>query len=127
MAQNDENDFHKMHEEELARELQSDEAPLPPWRKHPELERYSMGWRMGYGESYMDVWRYWAKARSREELVEYFRRYAPVPVEWADWVAYKLKLDMDPRAPRTAVEQVAAAGLVELDAWLKYWEEENAE
>jgi len=25
----------------------------PPWLKHRELERYSLGWRMGYGESYL--------------------------------------------------------------------------
>lgn len=102
MGTNDENDFkarehqlreqiRRMHDEQLARELQADGGPLPPWRKHPELERYSMGWRMGYG------------------------------------VAYALTLDVDVDAPRAAVEQVAAAGLVEMGAWLKYWEEENAE
>lgn len=26
----------------------------PPWLVCPEIERYSIGWRMGYGEDYAD-------------------------------------------------------------------------
>lgn len=25
----------------------------PPWLAYPEIERYSIGWRMGYGEDYI--------------------------------------------------------------------------
>ncbi|MEV0398199.1 hypothetical protein [Polymorphospora rubra] len=29
---------------------------LPPWRAYPEIERYSIGWRVGNGEWYLMVW-----------------------------------------------------------------------
>ena len=29
----------------------------PPWLVYPEIERYSIGWRMGYGEDY--IYKFW--------------------------------------------------------------------
>ncbi len=26
---------------------------LPPWLAYPEIDRHSIGWRMGYGEDYI--------------------------------------------------------------------------
>ena len=113
-----------MLDEQLAGELQADGTPRPPWVRHPELERYSLGWRMGYGESYLDLWWHWAAARSSDELTAYFWRHAPLPVEWADWVASALGLEVDPDEPAPAIERIAQAGLVDLAAWQRYWSTE---
>ena len=32
--------------------LQDKKIMPPPWLAHREIERYSIGWRMGYGEDY---------------------------------------------------------------------------
>ena len=31
----------------------------PPWLKYPDIGRYSIGWRMGYGEDYIGTWGPW--------------------------------------------------------------------
>ena len=33
--------------------LQDKSIMPPPWLAHREIERYSIGWRMGYGEDYI--------------------------------------------------------------------------
>lgn len=33
--------------------LQDKKTMPPPWLAHREIERYSIGWRMGYGEDYI--------------------------------------------------------------------------
>ena len=33
--------------------LQDKKIMPPPWLAHREIERYSIGWRMGYGEDYI--------------------------------------------------------------------------
>ena len=60
---------------------------LPPWRKYPEIPRFSIGWRMGYGETYMLIWGEWATCMDQGQLIEYFRKYVPLPVEWVGWVS----------------------------------------
>ncbi len=32
---------------------------LPPWLAYPEIDRHSIGWRMGYGEDYIGKWHRW--------------------------------------------------------------------
>lgn len=82
---------HQKHEqwisELVAKELTPHGDLLPPWQRHPEIPRYSIGWRMGYGEAYMIAWDKWMEGMSLEQLSEYFRKYSPIPVEWLDWVA----------------------------------------
>ena len=34
--------------------LQDKKIMPPPWLAHREIERYSIGWRMGYGVDYID-------------------------------------------------------------------------
>ena len=34
--------------------LQDKKIIPPPWLAFPEIERYSIGWRMFYGENYID-------------------------------------------------------------------------
>lgn len=48
--------------------LQDKKIMPPPWLAHREIERYSIGWRMGYGEDYIDRFGDWLDTLSPEEL-----------------------------------------------------------
>ena len=64
--------------------LQDKKIMPPPWLAHREIERYSIGWRMGYGEDYMDRFGDWLDTLSPEERTEY-RTLFPEPVTWKGW------------------------------------------
>jgi hypothetical protein len=86
--------------ETIAKELTPQGDLLPPWRKYPEIQRYSIGWRMGYGESYMIAWDEWSEQMTLEQRVEYFKKYSPIPLEWLDWVASRCRDDIGFVLPR---------------------------
>ncbi len=51
----------------------------PPWLEHPQIPNGSMGWRMGYGESYlMDLYA-WRATLDVEELARYDEVYRGWP------------------------------------------------
>jgi len=81
----------KRHREQIKSIIESEMTPkgdlLPVWIRCPQIPRYSIGWRMGGGESYMSAWHTWADKMERGQLVEYFKRYLPIPNDWIDWVA----------------------------------------
>jgi hypothetical protein len=54
----------------------------PPWKKHPEIEAGSIGWRMGGGEEYYDAFYRWFSAQSGSTQEE-FRLANPEPPSWA--------------------------------------------
>lgn len=56
----------------------------PPWLACPEIERYSIGWRMGYGEDYIGQFFNWLNALSKEKQTEYQTLF-PEPVTWKGW------------------------------------------
>ncbi len=58
-----------------------DKWMAPEWLACPELPQYSMGWRMGYGESYGCRLGNWLDALSHKEREEYERLF-PRPVFW---------------------------------------------
>ena len=64
--------------------LQDKKIMPPPWLAHREIERYSIGWRMGYGEDYIDRFGHWLDTLSPEERAEY-RALFPEPVTWKGW------------------------------------------
>ena len=64
--------------------LQDKKIMPPPWLAHREIERYSIGWRMGYGEDYIDRFGDWLDTLSPEERTEY-RALFPEPVTWKGW------------------------------------------
>ena len=64
--------------------LQEKEIMPPPWLAHREIERYSIGWRMGYGEDYIYRFGDWLDTLSPEEQTEY-RALFPEPVTWKGW------------------------------------------
>ncbi|OMF22040.1 NADAR family protein [Paenibacillus sp. FSL H8-0259] len=56
---------------------------LPQWIVYPEIEPFSIGWRMGYGEDYlMHLWE-WREQQSPEALKEYDAYFTP-PEEWTE-------------------------------------------
>jgi hypothetical protein len=54
---------------------------LPPWLKYPQIQRYSIGWRMGYGESYFMEWGSWYDSLSDKGKELYQQQY-PAQGEW---------------------------------------------
>ncbi len=53
----------------------------PPWLACPEIERYSIGWRMGYGEDYITKWSRWYRELAPEKAAQY-RAMFPEPITW---------------------------------------------
>lgn len=53
----------------------------PPWIAYPKIERYSIGWRMGYGEDYICRWGSWFDALTEEEQKTYQELF-PEPLTW---------------------------------------------
>jgi hypothetical protein len=86
---------------------------LPVWMRYPQIPRYSIGWRMGAGESYMWAWDAWADRMERGQLVEYFKRYMPIPNDWIDWVADRLGF------PNVGLAIIMDEGNVEDVRWLE--------
>lgn len=56
----------------------------PPWLAFPDIERYSIGWRMVYGEDYIYRFGDWLDTLSPEERKEY-RSLFPEPITWKGW------------------------------------------
>ena len=64
--------------------LQNKNIMPPLWLAYPEIDRYSIGWRMGYGESYRYKFGDWWNTLSKEEQEEYQTLF-PEPVTWKGW------------------------------------------
>ncbi|WP_409342875.1 NADAR family protein [Paenibacillus sp. MBLB4367] len=61
------------------------ENPMaPPWLMYPHISRYSIGWRMGYGEHYVMHFGKWFSALTPEER-DTFRHMFPAPKGWLGW------------------------------------------
>ncbi len=54
---------------------------LPPWLAYPQIERFSIGWRMGYGEDYLAKWHHWYQKLSAKKSAEYQQLF-PEPPTW---------------------------------------------
>lgn len=72
----------------LAENLDAHGDLAPPWEKFPTYERMTIGWRMGYGETWLDFFSVFTEGLglSFEARLAYLKRHAPAPVSWADWV-----------------------------------------
>ena len=71
----------------IEQELIGREDLLPPWIKYPGMPRFSIGWRMGNGESYNDMWNEWIQHLDQGQKIAYFRKYAPIPTDFLTLVA----------------------------------------
>lgn len=62
---------------------------LPPWRRYPDYPRFSIGWRMGYGEMYLWLWGEWYAHLGTDEQAAYRARWEPdEPPDWQGWFEY---------------------------------------
>ncbi len=79
----------------LPGELNAQGDLVPPWAKYPTYERYTIGWRMGGGESWLGYWHLFREALPRDEATRlaYLRRHPPAPICWADHVWHTLYPD----------------------------------
>lgn len=57
-------------------------APL--WLMYPHISRYSIGWRMGSGESYAYAFGDWFSTLTKEEREQYQQMF-PTPKSWSGW------------------------------------------
>ena len=60
---------------------------VPPlWVIFPDEHPYSMCWRMGYGDSYPEIWSQWWHAQhfSEAERIAYFQQWT-LPAMWLKW------------------------------------------
>ncbi len=64
--------------------LQNKTLMPPPWLAYRQIECCSIGWRMGYGEYYLDQFLEWFDSLSDEEQSEY-RTLFPEPLTWKGW------------------------------------------
>lgn len=64
--------------------LQNKTLMPPPWLAYRHIECCSIGWRMGYGEYYLDQFLAWLNSLSNEEQSEY-RNLFPEPLTWKGW------------------------------------------
>lgn len=63
----------------------------PQWLAYPSIPRGSIGWRMGYGESYSYAFSDWFMTLSENEKAEYIKMF-PEPKRWACyWDRYRGK------------------------------------
>lgn len=57
---------------------------LPLWIEYSYITRFSIGWRMGYGEDYLIKFSKWFDELNALEREQYIKKY-PEPIEWTGW------------------------------------------
>lgn len=92
----------------------------PPWIAFPEIERYSIGWRMGYGEGYICEWGAWFSSLTEEDVKAYQELF-PEPVTWRGYWnqehegqcyqrnEFVIELWREKGTPKYAIEQIRNA------------------
>jgi hypothetical protein len=101
----------------IVEELREHGYVRPPWQfmdEHP----YSIGWRMGGGESHLLMFSAWWSRLAPDEpsRVAWVRRWAPTPT-WLPWAARLIWPELDEEEDEPAVERLEAAGLGSVAAW----------
>lgn len=113
----------KQHEEN---QVNSITDMWTPWEEYPGIQRGSIGWRMGGGESHIHLW--WAFVRNigLEQARGYLQAHLPAPMNWArslgPWLLEREAFEEGQRA------ELEALGFVAPDAahacFLALWERE---
>ena len=68
----------------MKQEFDKNDLMVPPWLMYPHIRRYSIGWRMGYGESYIYKFGEWFTALSQDDQKMYQQMF-PTPIGWFGW------------------------------------------
>lgn len=113
-------DWDAIYAKQLPGQLNERGDLIPPWVKFPTLPFLSIGWRMGRGEDYLGLWRYFAGqlADQVEVRVAYLQRHAPAPKTWAPELCSLFAKDRENSFP-------ADLGLVASDAAYPVWLEQQ--
>lgn len=77
------------YEKHLPEHLDGHGDLAPPWEAFPDYERYTIGWRMGSGESwlgFMNVFLDKHLPTDFDTRLAYLKRHAKAPYSWSDWV-----------------------------------------
>ncbi|MCX4241133.1 hypothetical protein [Paraliomyxa miuraensis] len=75
----------------IAKALDEHGDLAPPWARHPDIPKDSIGWRMGAGEGWLMMWWQWMERQPTDRTwrLAYLQRHAPAPRSWqrsAMWV-----------------------------------------
>lgn len=77
------------YEKHLAEHLDPQGDLAPPWEAYPDYERYTIGWRMGSGESWLGFMNEFLDKHLPTDFdtrLAYLKRHAKAPYSWSDWV-----------------------------------------
>ncbi len=85
MGQYSDQDWYKT---ELSKYLKEYGEVPPPWIFDPNIHPYSIGWRMGGGETFIMTFQEWfpTAIKSEKDRLDYFKKYNPPP-RWFGFVA----------------------------------------
>lgn len=97
----------------------------PPWEAFPTYERYTIGWRMGPGESYLYDWADHVRSipEDFQARLDYLRSHRPAPLSWSGLVLRTLYVQDEERQevnPST-LAWLLELKLVEHDAAYQTW------
>ena len=63
---------------------------ISPWQKYPDIQRGSIGWRMGYGEEYLREFDNWF-ARKKLEHKRLYVEQNPEPQGWEGFYSSRVQ------------------------------------
>jgi hypothetical protein len=103
----------------------------PPWEEFPQLERMTIGWRMGHGEDWLMLWHVFLEdmGTGYDDRLAYLRRHRPAPISWADSVWSVLHPDEDEEGDDDKEDpierQLLDLGLIGSDVAYATWRDRN--
>ena len=105
--------------------LKMNKFMAPPWLKYPHIPCGSIGWRMGYGECYMEEFYKWYDSLDESVKGEYDEKF-PKPLSWAllcerlgDFSQLKWRTDGN--------QKYSASDIGKKDSFVYFWLHKSSE
>ena len=119
-------DFQARVDARLDAYLKTHGAPEAPWVRFPEIQAMSIGWRMGGGESWLDLWRaYMRRLGSGEARFAYLVDQPTAPRDWQSGLVGAVfdgpPEDLTEQQQGELLARLEAAGIVGDDAAYPLW------
>ncbi len=107
----------------LEEEVAANGELSPPWVKFPTYGRGSLGWRMGAGEHWLELWWLWMSRlpSERQERLGYLKRHGAAPEVWGDVVWTVLTCAAAEELEQSQVGEIRSLGLIADDAAYLNW------
>lgn len=97
----------------------------PLWLAFPYIERGSIGWRMGFGEGYVDQFSAWFGTLTNEERDTYIKLF-PEPIEWEGyWQADKKEDYENINCIEEEIEAEKKLYFANENIYIPYWREKG--